>query len=157
MACFQMDKNEKRELKSETDFDAMALSCKRDANEYCDLVMCSIKICFSACCNALTVNAAFACELYIKALIIYHDKKSVKGHNLTDLFNEMDEEIQNKVKEKFPYGNIAKSDFDLNLCEVSKAFEVSRYGYEYKEMACNMLFILELMGTLAEICNYVIK
>lgn len=76
------------------------------------------------------VNMAFACELYIKAILIYNSNndKIEKSHDLKKLFETLPADAQSKIKTIFS----EKSDGDLEtiLPEINTAFVDWRYAYE---------------------------
>ena len=73
------------------------------------------------------VNAAFSCELLLKAVIIAEEKreKVICEHNLSKLFDMMDSETRNAVRIKSQI-----SDWDVFLKESSNAFAEWRYLHE---------------------------
>ena len=93
-------------------------------------------------------NLSFSCELYIKTLLLT-EQKNIRGHKLNSLFCKLS---QSKKDEFFSFfkDEMDAEKFYLQLNEVSSAFEVIRYIYEYKEMVINALFIFQLAGCLRE-------
>ena len=96
-----------------------------------------------------TINAAFACELYLKSIL-----KSKKGytnnqlrklkHNLNDIYSELPDEIKSKLE---------RSVDTSKLLDISNAFVNWRYLYEdiQSKMHDDNKFICELMDLLYEI------
>ena len=68
-------------------------------------------------------NGLFACELYFKCII----NKKVKGHNLKDLFNELDDSFKNELKQ---IKNDSIFSLDELLDKIGNGFEVWRYCFE---------------------------
>lgn len=157
---FQMDKNEKRLLDTEEDFEKLAKSTYNLANEYFKLVSRSILL-FAECHTALLANAAFASELFFKSIIYkkLHMKcykktsNNAETHNLYQLFLLLPEDVAILVKETHPCSNTKKEKFDIELRNVGEAFTILRYVSERKGMACNAVFIFELMGTLKDVSD----
>ena len=75
------------------------------------------------------VNAAFACELYLKLLI----KSETRGHNLEILYNLLEPSDKYKIRisitEKLKRDSLEKG-FDYYLKVISDDFEYWRYIYE---------------------------
>ncbi len=82
-----------------------------------------------------TVNSAFACEVYLKALLVYYDNPLPKQHELEKLF----ELLPDKTKEwimltVIKFHGAWKDAFGYNLLDnISNAFLNWRYIYEGKE------------------------
>lgn len=79
------------------------------------------------------VNAAFSCELLLKAVIIAEKKKeeAIFEHDLSKLFDMMDPETRNVVRR-----NSQIFDWDVFLKESSKAFAEWRYLHENDKVMC---------------------
>lgn len=77
------------------------------------------------------VNAAFSCELYLKAHLIMQNRTSgpIKAHKLRDLFQMLDEESQKIVKSKADI-----FDWDHFLDEADNAFVEWRYIHEEEKL-----------------------
>lgn len=153
MAFFQMDKNEKKKPISEEEYRQYAKRIYNNAEEYFNLIILAAKESQGAAlltsANAVFANMAFACELYLKSMLVYEKCQLVKGHWLNELFEQLgDQEIKNTIKRK-----VNRTDFDLCIKEVSKCFEVIRYAYEYKEMVCDVKFLLIFMFSLHDVCS----
>jgi len=73
------------------------------------------------------VNAAFSCELLLKAVIIAEKKReeAIYEHELSKLFDMMDSKTRNAVRIKSQI-----SDWDVFLKESSNAFAEWRYLHE---------------------------
>lgn len=98
------------------------------------------------------VNLAFACELYMKAIMIYRSSKKefCKGHDLYELFFCLDIVDKQYIKREFDTKNPSKN-LDEFLIEDGKTFVDWRYALE-KPVAMN----LTGFQTLSEILkNYV--
>ena len=73
------------------------------------------------------VNAAFSCELFLKALLIWKQQsaKPIRKHSLEDLFSFLDQVEQAEIKEASQI-----FDWTVFMQESSKAFEKWRYVHE---------------------------
>lgn len=81
------------------------------------------------------VCAAFACEVYLKALATPPGRDIVSGHQLKHLFDALDEELRRKIVEKF------RAETGQGLLplvrEFSSAFVEWRYVYEHARIDIN--------------------
>lgn len=140
-AKLQMDANEKKKPITPEEFQKYAESIFRCAEEYATLAIFSFPYVFDKSITAITTNIAFACELYLKCILVMEQKKTVTGHKIDELFASIqNEEIKNRIK-----SNVAYDNFDLCIKEIKLAFTVARYTYEYREMACDFKFLILLM------------
>lgn len=78
------------------------------------------------------VNIAFACELYLKALILRETSKPSRGHNLSALYDKIPTPIRNIVENQFE--NKCKNPVSLlETLEIHKnSFDNWRYIHEHK-------------------------
>lgn len=148
MAYFQMDKNPVRELKTEGDYKEWAKGCYRSAKAFFNVSYRCRDMIFNEDMDAVFTNVAFACELYLKCLLFEQKIDCRKEHDLYKLYIKLPEKLQKQLKERHPCRNIQRSDFELELKEVGKAFTVFRYMYERTDMAWNAQFLIELLDTL---------
>ena len=107
------------------------------------------------------VNSAFACEVFIKALLAFHGRslEELKGHkhNLKDLWKAykavnptMAESVEAGMKNIF--NSSEESMFDRLLEDVSNAFEYWRYIYEKQEGNINVNFLSYFRIMLRNVC-----
>ena len=107
------------------------------------------------------VNSAFACEVFIKALLVYHgmtlDQIKPIGHLLENLWNAYsikDSQTSSQVQESIR--NYFQSDdntlFDRKLKEASNAFVDWRYMYEGREAELNLHFLMAFREILRTTC-----
>lgn len=77
--------------------------------------------------RVVMVNISFACELYMKALLIWKSKSDsiIREHLLSELFEKLDDDIQIRIKTE---SGITK--WDEFLTHSSDAFREWRYFYE---------------------------
>lgn len=94
---------------------------------------------------ALVVNAAFAAELSMKRYIEITTGKPVRGHNLQELWDQIDQGNQNKliplICKPIPLDESCFIEY-LNKC--SSTFIDWRYMYEKDSNFTNYLFLLNL-------------
>lgn len=91
------------------------------------------------------VMYSFACEVYLKA-ILEGEGKSIKKHDLHDLFSEITSEKQLLIISKTQSG-----DFWTELRNASKGFEHFRYLYEKDSGLSVFPFLRSLSAALNEI------
>lgn len=105
------------------------------------------------------VNSAFSCEVFIKALLVYHGMsiESIKGHKLDVLWNRYKEKdsasaerVEQKMKEIF---NSQNDNMVSELLDnISDAFEYWRYIYEKHGGKININFLRIFREILREVC-----
>ena len=105
------------------------------------------------------VNSAFACEVFIKSLLVYHGEtfEEIKGHELKVLWDKFREKDNNttsivgqNMQEWFESEDVNM--FDRLLNEASNAFEYWRYIYEKESGNINLNFLRGFRVILREIC-----
>ena len=106
-------------------------------------------------CAPFVVNAAFACEMYLKMMLRLHDKQK-NTHNLIALFkllpNKLKDQINKITKQKEGDFRLESHLFKDQLKTISNAFVDWRYIYEQEEASINInriLLILAVLDTLA--------
>lgn len=87
--------------------------------------------------QVVSVNLAFACELYLKAILYELDLDFGRTHRIIELFQLLPEEYQNKIKENVHFKYEKKENFELVLEEISDAFVFLRYSHERKAVVSN--------------------
>lgn len=77
------------------------------------------------------VNSAFACELFLKAIIMVNTMPPaiIKEHKLKNLFNKLPADDQKQIKELFNMR--MKNDLHDLLDELSNTFIEWRYAFEH--------------------------
>lgn len=151
MAKLQMDQNIKKQPKTADEYYNYAKSIFNCAEEYYRLISVICTTCpnvFVQCTSATITNIAFSCELYLKSMLVLEKQSLERGHSLDELYQRLDND-NTKLRIR---DNTKSTDFDLELKELGKSFEVSRYVYEYTEMACNVIFLTSLIDTLRSEC-----
>ena len=151
-----MDANPKKELNNDEELRAYASSAYDSAEEFfrVSIILLPYVVMYTI---PIMSNVSFSCELYLKSILSYTGRattsKQLKGHNLFELFNKIDdEEIEQRI-----ITNSGEKNFQLTLKEVGKAFEVSRYVHEYREMTCDVDFLYKFMYALHNECQTLIK
>ena len=105
------------------------------------------------------VNAAFACEVFLKLLLHFSQIKIVKNHFLYDLFEILPVEIKQEVITHTinKYGTWEDIWNQEYICQISKAFMEWRYIYEYDWSKSSMKkieigFLFAFRDSLQELC-----
>lgn len=148
VAYFQMEKNEKYTLESSEDYRQIGERAYKRANEYFKIFERCYDMVLSGQHMTMATIMAFACELYMKSILFYKEIDCRSTHDLFELYNMCPKDIKKEIKSLHPCHNCSKENFEQELKEVGKAFVVSRYIYERKRMAVNILFLIELLYTL---------
>lgn len=95
----------------------------------------------------IITNMAFACELFLKA-ILKHDDKEKKLHSLIDLFDALQEDIKKEIM------NSENEDvFKRNLVNVSNYFEEFRYLYERYPFSIDYKFLCNFSEKLLKVVD----
>lgn len=87
--------------------------------------------------QVVSVNLAFACELFLKAILYELDIDFGRTHRIVELFQLLPEEYQKKIKENVNFKYEKKSNFELELEEISDTFVFLRYSHERKAVVSN--------------------
>ena len=128
-----------------------AIFCERDKKPFSTAVTSHVV--------ASIVNSAFACEVFIKSLLVFYGEsiESIKGHELKNLWKRYKtidgnnaEQVEASVKEIFNSQN--NNIFDELLDNISNAFEYWRYIYEKKNGTLNVGFLKVFRDRLRELC-----
>lgn len=135
----------------------MVKNCLKEANAYYEVAFRCKDMMLSQHGNAVFANISFACELYLKYLLLSNGIDCKQGHNLYNLYKKLPQNIQKDLKNKHPHGNIRKDEFELTLDDVGQAFTIFRYMYERSIMASNVQFLIELLSKLHNIANNNVK
>lgn len=95
------------------------------------------------------VNATFACELYMKAILMHNSSSGtiVKSHKLDDLFSSLPNGAKTQIEAS--YSQNCTSDLNTLLTEVSTAFVDWRYAFE-KGVRINVTGILAFANALKD-------
>lgn len=111
------------------------------------------------CITPAVVNAAFACEVFLKLLLHDAGVKIRKSHRLEDLFNRLPDDIQKELTMRTiaKYGKWENVFRQKYISEISDAFQEWRYIYEndWSKSAVKHIevgFLLAFRDSLKEIC-----
>ena len=150
MTYFQFDKNPKRALETDDDYDKYAKACYKQAMDFSYLCMETKDLMLSEHSIAWFTNVAFSCELFLKYYLYcchIDSKKFVRLHDLYDLFKLLPEDLQNEIIDCHPEKR-SREDFELNLKELGKAFIALRYSFERDSIAFGAKFLALLFEEL---------
>ena len=108
------------------------------------------------------VNSAFACEVFLKALLLFYDTPLKKVHELKKLYELLPENDKECIKREtsINYGAGWQDGFGMErLMNISDAFEKWRYYYEdFPEKTCSMQidigFLNAFRNTLRDVCCF---
>ncbi|QQK79935.1 HEPN domain-containing protein [Salicibibacter cibi] len=154
IAYLKMDENPSTELKSYEDYLRWSENCLNEANAYFEVSSRCKDMFLSEYKNAFLTNVSFACELYLKYLLLKQYINCRKEHNLYKLYKKLPEKIQEDLKKKHPCGNISIDEFELELDNIGQAYMIFRYIYERGNRAYNFQFLMELLFTLHSVIHY---
>ena len=107
--------------------------------------------------SPVTINSAFACEVFLKAILKHQDIKSTKSHKFRDLYEALPLELKEWIKNEVS-GGYPDMWTNLYLDNISNAFVKWRYNYEHdwRKDGCTMHievgFLNRFRDTLREIC-----
>lgn len=73
---------------------------------------------------------AFACELYLKALLSYEGKPRLNDHNLERLFLACSADMQKTIRTSVCSHSISEEEFPRMLADNAKIFQEFRYIHE---------------------------
>lgn len=130
-----------------------------DCANACELEPHHIELRTASHLTANMVNSGLACEIFLKALLIFHGvrlEELKRIHELKCLWNrykKLDEESANTI-EHYINNSFFKSEnepFDRILDESSRAFVDWRYIYEFKEATFNPHFLRGFRWILREV------
>ena len=136
-----------------------------DCARYCQIEPNNIKFRMKSHSVAGIVNSAFACEVFIKTLLVFRGiplneiKSNNKkyGHNLETLwtaFREKDHTlallVEHRLKELFNSDD--ENMFDNLIANISNSFDYWRYIYEQETACLNLNFLVYFRDILREVC-----
>lgn len=108
------------------------------------------------CTTPATVNSAFACEVYLKALLISYGIPAGKKHKLKELFEALPEDAKEWIKQDtlIHYGGSWTDAFGFeHLEKASDAFVKWRYSYEQMgSLQLDIGFLTTFRNSLREAC-----
>lgn len=130
-----------------------------DCAEACFIEPSSFKLRLKSHGAAAIVNSAFACEIFIKSMLVFNmtPASEIRGHELLTLWNQLKTKdavlvnnIEDTIVSLFETDN---TDMFISQLEIaSNAFEHWRYIYEKEESTINANFLRLLMYELRAMC-----
>lgn len=108
------------------------------------------------------VNKAFACEVYLKFLLIEYninisDLKGKEGHNLLKLYKKLPRELQeNFLNSMYNKGILSEDQLVKELQNISQTFVEWRYIYEKNEHSTNYGFLNYFCNFLDGLCDNIL-
>lgn len=130
-----------------------------DCASFCQIEPNNIEYRMSSHTVAGIVNSAFACEVFIKSLLVYHGEnfEKLNGHGLRKHWNtykKKDREkallVEQGIRQWFDSDNEKIFAELLKVC--SNAFEQWRYIYEKSEGSVHILFLRGFALSLRTLC-----
>ncbi len=140
-------------FKNLSDINKTAINAYRSGREFKNLsnnpfVLIDKRVCptiLASICNKL-----FACELFLKSIIIINKNFLQKGHKISYLIKESGiEEILEKELVKYNLKN--------EIAKIDNAFQIWQYSYEYDNLTINSGFLNDLCQSLEKICRQEIQ
>lgn len=105
-------------------------------------------------------NIAFACELFIKAILLtteeYEDATSIRGHSLNYLFHLLPSEFQKRAEAEIVISDANPASFNERLKRSADSFERFRYAYEQESLSMDIMFLSGLECVLWRIAREVV-
>lgn len=105
------------------------------------------------------VNKAFACEIYLKAILNAYNQnipRDKHGHELSFLLSKVDEQISfsEMICQKF---DLKLDDFIKEVENISNSFNKWRYAYENEKLIIHHMFLNYFCDSLDEYVKIMIK
>ena len=101
------------------------------------------------------VNIAFACELYLKAILFNQGAGIPETHKLDFLYNQLSQQKRAQIRKLC---NKKEEEFKQLIAEYSKLFVQYRYSFDYEDKSNpRFKFLLDLTDALQEICKQIIE
>lgn len=101
-------------------------------------------------------TAAFACELYLKALLAKTQNGQTTGHKLNALYAQLPTDISSDIEDttnhSYPFTTRHETFSDC-LAEISNAFAELRYIYEYSAYKINFTFLFSFLAALRTVAD----
>jgi len=130
-----------------------------DCAKYCEIEPNNIEYRTQSNSVAGIVNAAFACEVFIKTLLVFQGVplEEIKGHELKKLWNKFKEKdletalsVEQIMREAF--NSKDENVFNKLLFNISNAFEYYRYIYEKERSEINPQYLRFFRIALRNVC-----
>ncbi len=107
--------------------------------------------------TASFVNTAFACELFLKALLLHWNIEFKKEHKLKPLFELLPEEYQKEVEQAVFYkcgGSVKTLWGEPLLDKVSNAFVEWRYWFEPRKINGRLVYPATMTADISYLQNF---
>ena len=150
-ASFNMSSNVQRREITTNNISEIALEIFHDAKNYHLVAINSMQTLFPQAMVVITVNAAFACELFLKSILLLEQKQLSRGHLIYKLFNE----IQDTSLKMRIINRLKCYDFDSYLKEIDDVFSIARYVYECRGISCDLSFVISFANALLDECQVI--
>lgn len=95
---------------------------------------------------AAITNKIFACEIFIKVILMMELNEFTKGHTISQLLNKT--KVKEDLKKK-----LIKYNFEEEILKIDSAFQDWRYSYEHDQLVINTAFVNDLCSLLEEKCR----
>lgn len=106
--------------------------------------------------QVVSVNLAFSCELYLKAMLYELDVSFGKTHRISDLYKLLPEEQQKMIKENIDFRYEKKDKFELVLEEISDSFVFLRYAHERKSFVISWDVLSSISTAIMQVAKDII-
>lgn len=139
-----------------TDKKELAKSAFENANEFLSgaglIFMHDIRLI-----QVASVNLAFACELYLKAMLFELDIDFDRIHRIIELYRLLPEKYQKKIKANVHFKYEKEDNFELVLEEISNTFVFLRYSHERNAVVSNWDGLAAISKAIMEIAREVVE
>ena len=106
--------------------------------------------------SPIVMNAAFACELYSKAILCkYKCEMPIKKHGLKSLYDRFPTSVHKLIRDTYNGGTIKK--FEKWIDDIDDIFEFWRYRYEHEKYSVHYGFVLEYMKILNNVTEKIME
>lgn len=104
------------------------------------------------------VNYSFACEIYLKLLLLNQELKDIKTHNINYLYQKLTEDRKKYIEiQLLNSGHQIKDVFGTNQIEsIAKYYTDWRYCYEHNKLLGKISFIKTLAEILRDMCRKIV-
>lgn len=110
--------------------------------------------------TVVIVNSAFACELFLKALIYFYEKnRGKRTHCLKGLFEQLPTETQERISTYCisHHGTITDCFGQSLIAQIDNSFSEWRYSFEKRKLSVNIGFLLTFRNAIQLECEKVLK
>lgn len=106
------------------------------------------------CSTPKIVNLAFACEIFLKALLVFNNIEYKHAHNLEKLHNLLPAEYQQQIEQGIVarYGKTTDAFGIPYVRRISDTFNDWRYSFERTRLSIDISVLRTFCETLRELC-----